>query len=131
MVEDEKAYADFLSAVLSEHFGRPVCTFTRADEALAALPSLEVGIVVTDYCMPRMDGYQFIQAAAPLLPDVPFIVISGHALHLEEHLLSRLTAVRAILAKPFSWRKLAEAMEAHAPELRRSASGPDPSPVCG
>jgi two-component SAPR family response regulator len=123
MVDDETVYVDFLAKMLAEYFDHPVLSFSRANEALAALPTLDVAIVVTDYWMPRMNGFEFIQAAGPIMPGVPFIIISGHAMHLAEQDLSRLVSLRAILPKPFSWRKLAETIEVHAPQLQR-ASGP-------
>jgi DNA-binding NtrC family response regulator len=118
LVDDEKAYADFLATMLHELLQVPVCTFSRAQEALAAMPRMQVGVVVTDYWMPEMNGFDFIRTAAPLLPGVPFIIISGHAMHLEEDNLQRLEPLRTILPKPFSYRKLAEEILTYAPELR-------------
>lgn len=118
LVDDEKAYVDFLATMLQELLGVPVCTFSRAQDALAAIPHLQVGIVVTDYWMPEMNGFEFIRTATPLLPGVPFIVISGHAMHLEDGNFAQLEALRTILPKPFSYRRLAEEILTHAPALR-------------
>lgn len=120
-MDDEKAYADFLATMLTELIGAPVHTFGRAQDALAALDALNPAIVVTDYWMPEMNGFDFIQAASALVPETPFIVISGHAMHLAEHDLSELKALRTILPKPFSYRKLAEEVLRYAPSLRADA----------
>ena len=58
--------------MLTETLGCRVVTFTRPLEALATLPTLPVGLVVTDYHMPQLDGFQFVKRAAPLIPGVPF-----------------------------------------------------------
>lgn len=122
LVDDEKAYVDFLASTLADLLGVPVFGFGRAQEALDALPHLDAAIVVTDYWMPEMNGFDFIQAAARVVPGVPFIVISGHAIHLAEHDLSTLLSLRTILPKPFSYRKLAEEILTYAPDLRPRAA---------
>ncbi len=133
VVDDEKSYVDFLATILAELLAAPVRSFTRPQEALAALPGLDVAVVVTDYWMPGMNGFEFIRAASALLPDVPFIVISGHAMHLADEDLSSLKQLRAILPKPFSYDRLASEILAHAPGLRQSqpASPVVPQPAAG
>jgi two-component SAPR family response regulator len=132
MVDDEKSYVDLLAVMLTENLGCPVFAFTRPREALAALPTINVGVVVTDYHMPQMNGFEFVRQASPLVPNVPFILITGHSLHLVDHDLPVGSPLRAILPKPFGWRRLAEEIARHAPEfnaaLRKSAA-PDPSSV--
>lgn len=117
MIDDEKSYVDLLAAMLLENLGCPVFTFTRPRDALAALPGLNPGVVVTDYHMPQMNGFDLVRQAAPLVPDVPFILITGHSLHLVHHDLPEGSPLRAILPKPFGWRRLAEEIARHAPEF--------------
>lgn len=116
IVDDEKSYVDLLSNMLTEHLGCPVFTFTRPRDALIALPGLEVGVVVTDYHMPQLNGFEFIREASTLLPGVPFILITGHS-HLIDHTIVPNTPLRSILAKPFRWRTLADEIAVHAPEF--------------
>jgi CheY-like chemotaxis protein len=118
LVDDEKSYVDLLANMLAENLACPVFAYTRPREALAAIPSLDVAAVVTDYHMPQMDGFEFIRHASLLLPNVPFILISGHSLHLDGHEFKPDAPLRAILSKPFGWRRLAEELGAHVPELR-------------
>lgn len=117
MVDDEKAYAEFLATMLVENFGCDVQNFARPEEALAALPRLNPGIIITDYYMPQMTGFDFIHQAARLVPGVPFILVTGNALDCEEHDVGPHLPLRAILSKPFSWKKLADEILRHAPEL--------------
>jgi two-component SAPR family response regulator len=117
LVDDEKAYVDLLAHLLSDNLGCAVFTFTRARDALKALPDIDVGCVITDFHMPDINGYEFIRRAAEMLPGVPFILISGHAVHLMEDRPDWPAAMRALVPKPFSWRKLAEDIYRHAPEF--------------
>jgi len=94
--------------MLSENLDAPIHGFTRPLEALDALSSLNPGVVVTDYFMPEMNGIEFIQRAAPLVPNAVFLMISGNNLSGEQHRMEKLTTLKAFLAKPFGWRKLAD-----------------------
>ena len=105
IVDDEKSYVDLLSELVKEHFVNPVITFTRPLDALQALPQLNVGIVVTDYYMPQLTGLEFIVRARGLKPGVPFIIVTGHGVHLSEDDFSHLPELRAVLHKPLGWRE--------------------------
>jgi two-component system, probable response regulator PhcQ len=124
MVDDEKAYADFLETMLTETFGCPVRKFTRPTDALAQLATINAGIIITDYYMPQMTGFDFIQRASRVAPGVPFILVTGNSIHCEDHDVGPDLPLRAILAKPFSWRKLADEIVRHAPEFARKPSKP-------
>jgi len=128
LVDDEKAYIDVLASLLTANLGCPVFTFTRPREALAALPDLNPAVIVTDYYMPQLDGFEFIQRASQLVPGVPFILISGHTIHLPEDDFATLQPLRTILPKPFSWRKLADEIALHVPEFAASLAKPTVSP---
>ena len=117
IVDDEKSYIDIMATLLTDQLGCPVVTFTRPLDALAALPTLNAGVIVTDCNMPQFSGFEFIRRAAPMVPGVPFILMSGNAQHLEEDELMSNSPLRAILPKPFGWRKLADEIILHAPEF--------------
>jgi DNA-binding NtrC family response regulator len=108
LVDDEKSYNDLIKHMLVENLDCPVHGFTKPLEALSALPSLNAGVIVTDYFMPEMNGIEFIQRAAPLVPSATFVMISGNNLAGEQHRMDKLGALKAFLAKPFGWRKLAD-----------------------
>lgn len=116
VVDDEKSYVDLLSELLAEHLPNPVVTFTRPLEALAALPGFDVGVIVTDYYMPQFDGLEFITRARIIKPGIPFIIITGHGMHLANEDLSHLPELKAILHKPFGWRSLADQIIQHWPD---------------
>ena len=118
IVDDEKSYIDLLANMLAEHLSHPVVTFTRPLAALDALPCLDPGLIVTDYYMPQLNGLQFITRARALKPYTPFILITGHGVHLSNEELPEVPELRAVLHKPFGWRKLAD-------EIIRCWSGTD------
>ena len=108
LVDDEKSYMHLISDLLMENLDCTVRPFSNPIEALAALPTMEVAVVVTDYSMPRMNGLDFVKHAREMLPDVPFIIITGHTVGLPEEEFAAISAVKAILYKPLRWRRLAE-----------------------
>lgn len=127
LIDDEKAYIDLLAQLLSENLGCEVITFTRPREALAAMPSLAVGCVVTDFHMPEMNGYELIRRGSVLLPGIPFIMISGHAVHLFDDQPDWPPAMCALLPKPFSWRVLTQYIAQYAPDFVVSLASADAS----
>ncbi len=121
MLDDEKSYVELLAGAVTELLGRKVVTFTRARDALQALPALSPGIVVTDFFMPQMDGLQFVEKASALCPGVPFIMITGHST--EPWQGERPDAIRCLLQKPFGGKRLADEILRHWP----GAAGADRS----
>lgn len=107
LVDDERSYTDLLAQMLAQNLDCPVHAFVRPLEALEALPRLQPGVVVTDYCMPQLNGLEFIRQASTLVPRASFVLISGHDLSAEEESMAKLTPLKGFLAKPFGWRKLA------------------------
>ena len=108
LVDDERSYNDLIRQMLMENLDRPVHGFTRPLEALDSLAALDPGVIVTDYFMPEMNGIEFIQRAAPLVPNAVFVMISGNNLTAEKERMDQLGSLKAFLAKPFGWRKLAD-----------------------
>jgi DNA-binding NtrC family response regulator len=108
IVDDEPSYAGLMSQLLTDSLDCQVAAFTNPLDALAALSSLDVGVVVTDFSMPKLNGLEFVTQAEPMLPGTPFIVATGHTVGLPVESFARIAAVKAVLRKPVSWRKLAE-----------------------
>jgi two-component system, NtrC family, C4-dicarboxylate transport response regulator DctD len=108
IVDDEKSYTDLLTQMLADNLDCPVHAFSRPLDALKALPSMDPGVIVTDYHMPQIDGIEFIRQASTVAPQAAFVMITGHNLSQQQDQLDRLTALKAFLPKPFGWRKLAD-----------------------
>ena len=127
IVDDEMSFTDLLARLLAEHFSCPILTFGNPVTALEALPGIDVGVFVTDYYMPYINGVELIRKApewAPVAP--PCLLITGHSFDDSE--LCRLPHFKGLLSKPFRWQQLAALIEQHWPAgsvvpLRGDASG--------
>lgn len=56
-----------------------VRAFADAETALAEIDARFVGAIVTDIRMPRLDGLEFFARIRAIDPDIPVILITGHA----------------------------------------------------
>lgn len=121
LVDDERSYTDLMTILLSDHLDCEVHAFIRPADALAALPRLNAGVIVTDYFMPEINGLEFIRRATPLAPGVPFLLITGHPIPSLQGEMTQLDSLKGWLAKPFSWRTLAD-------EIRRVWPGGSDAP---
>lgn len=110
IVDDEKSYVELMAQMIADHLDCGVHAFTSPLDALAGLPGLSAGVIVTDYSMPQMDGIEFIRHASKVAPKSAFIMISGHNLDAVEYELDRLKRLKLRLQKPFGWRPLTEAV---------------------
>jgi len=119
IVEDVESCRDTLEVALMELPGLAVQSVTSGEEALQWLEGHEVCALVTDLNLPRMDGYELIEAVRlqPKGSGMPILVISGDSDPAMPARVSRLGA-NAYFAKPFSpaavRHKLAELIEAAA-----------------
>ena len=133
IVDDEKSYVDLMSLLLGDNLGCPVVTFTRPLAALKALPGLDVGVIVTDYYMPELNGLEFIALAREIVPEVPFILITGHSIGMDDNELAHVTGLRKVLHKPLGWRRLADEIVRHwpagTPPPRYHPATPAPDPA--
>ena len=105
-----------MSVVLQDYLQCPVATFTRAPDALNALPDLNLGIIVTDFYMPEMDGLTFLRRACRINPDVPCILITGHSEALAAMNYGDITQLKSVLEKPFGGKLLAQTILRYWPE---------------
>jgi CheY-like chemotaxis protein len=80
LVDDNPVQAATRQAILSLP-GRIVAIATGALQALEMLEDEElfqsVGVVITDHCMPGMNGPQFVDLLRRRLPRIPVLVLSG------------------------------------------------------
>ena len=103
-----------IGQLLEDYLASPIHTFTHPEDALKNLPSLQPGIIITDYYMPGMSGLDLIRAVQPLLPQIPCVLITGHPFNWEDHAGDAgLRNLKAVLPKPFRWQQLADTIERH------------------
>lgn len=113
LVDDEVSYIDLLQQLLSEHLSCPVHGFTRPQAALAALPMLDIGLIVTDYHMPGLNGLEFLEAAGRIRPGLPAVMITAHAAELAASGTPLPPMLKSIVSKPFKWTELAGEISRH------------------
>jgi len=80
IVDDNPDVCEFLAFLLSSD-GHRVHAFAHPEDALSHMKTkqLQPGILITDYNMPRMNGYELHQQVCQFSPDVKTIVISGRS----------------------------------------------------
>ncbi len=78
IVEDERAAADYLQAVLVD-LGYDVRVTGNGIEALIALEANPYDLVVSDLRMPQMDGFELLSHVKQRWPRVPVIVLTGES----------------------------------------------------
>ena len=67
-VDDEQSYVSLMTQLLGNNLHCPILTYTKPREALVTLSHLNIGMIVTDYSMPAMNGLDFIRQAAVIAP---------------------------------------------------------------
>jgi DNA-binding NtrC family response regulator len=79
IVDDEEMVLTSLSTYLTLETAYDVVTFTSAAHALLHLEKHDVGVIISDFLMPDMDGITFLARAKELRPDAPRVILTGYA----------------------------------------------------
>ncbi|MCB0337458.1 MAG: UDP-3-O-[3-hydroxymyristoyl] N-acetylglucosamine deacetylase, partial [Bdellovibrionales bacterium] len=78
IVDDEESIRSTLDAVLSDEGYEVVCA-SSGEEALGMLEQVAPALVLLDIWMPGLDGMETLERMLEVAPDLPVIMISGHA----------------------------------------------------
>jgi len=105
LVEDHPELATYLNDRLSEWL--PVKLFQNAESALAALPELTVGLLVSDVVLPAMSGIELCRSirADERLQTIPVLLISARAT-VPDQRAGLDAGADNYLIKPFSFEQL-------------------------
>ncbi|MBN8710282.1 MAG: hypothetical protein BGO12_21320 [Verrucomicrobia bacterium 61-8] len=77
LIEDNQFDAELtLRALRSADFDLDYCRVETEADLVAALDR-EIDIVLSDYCLPQLNGLRALEIVKESRPDVPFIIISG------------------------------------------------------
>jgi putative two-component system response regulator len=79
IVDDEVMVATALRSFLELETAYRVLTFTTPADALEALATESVDVIVSDYMMPVMDGIAFLKHARAVRPLATRILLTGYA----------------------------------------------------
>ena len=104
LIDDEKIALSNLSHVL-EREGYVVTACRDGESGLAAMQSKEFDLVLTDLRMPGIDGMDVLRHIRETTPDVPVIMITGHAT-LDSAVEAMKAGAHHYIAKPWDDRDL-------------------------
>lgn len=132
LVDDEPAVQSALRRTLRRQ-GYTTLFAANAAEALEILTTNSVGIIISDFRMPGMDGVQLLQKAASLYPATVRILLSGYADVATITNAINTGSVFRFIHKPWDDRELLEAVRiafenfelGRATTARSSANSPD------
>lgn len=119
LVDDDIEFLTSVSKLLG-YFGYVVAGASNSEAAMkyVAHAGNRFDLIVTDLAMPKIDGLAFMTAARTAFPNIPVIVVTGHADRYATDEALRLGAL-ACLAKPLNTQELVNTIER---ALRSSAS---------
>lgn len=79
LVDDDPAVLQVLTQVLQEFGFNHLFPFPCANDALKSFESNKFDVVITDFKMPGIDGFELLQQLHKLDSSLPVIVLTGHA----------------------------------------------------
>jgi len=99
IVDDEEIIKKLLVSLLSKH-GHHCETAKNGLESLVKMKDHSFDAVITDIVMPQMDGITLTKKLANSHPDLPIMIMTGHA---QEHSAGQAIAAgaREFIKKPF------------------------------
>lgn len=108
VVDDEPDILESLKTLLEAAFpGVEVHAAADGDEALVVLRAHDVDLVITDYRMPGMDGFQLLERVKAMAPAARLALITAFDPHWEQHNWSK--RLDLYLRKPLDAEGLKEA----------------------
>jgi len=78
IVDDDRLIRELLSATI-EREGYKAVAAADGKEAIAIMEAGGIKAIISDIEMPNMDGFELVEKVKSLYPEVPVILITGHA----------------------------------------------------
>ncbi len=79
IVDDEEMVITSIKAYLQLESDYDVRGYSDPEEALRQIQEEPVGVIVSDYLMPRMNGIQLLAKAKEAQPEASRVLLTGHA----------------------------------------------------
>lgn len=109
IVDDEYSFCKSLRTFL-EKSGHEVIVATNGEHALDIIKADSPDIMTLDIRMPGIDGYEVLNRAKRLAPNLSIIVITAIDVPRMEELLEH-SGAHALIRKPIDLQKLSQAIE--------------------
>ncbi len=109
VVDDVEDMRDILRQFI-EVYGYEAITATCGDEALEIFRQTPVDLIITDIMMDNGDGFELVQGARKIRPEIPVIFITGYEVDNARERAADLGA-DGFLAKPFSIQELKQLID--------------------
>jgi DNA-binding response OmpR family regulator/HPt (histidine-containing phosphotransfer) domain-containing protein len=98
-IDDEEAIGDILKEILNTN-NFEAFVFNDPTLAVEEISKIKPEVVMTDFTMPRMNGYDVLRSIHKIDPDIPVVFLTGNIS--KDMLLKSLNAgVFSVLEKPF------------------------------
>ncbi len=112
IIDDQPEILRVLTKVL-EGAGHSVTEAADCKRALRYFAGRPTDLVVTDICMPEMDGIEFLMRLREAFPETPVVAMSGGGRIPKENLLGAASLLGAVdtLEKPFTAEQVLTAVE--------------------
>lgn len=104
IVEDDAAVLEDIKSTI-EIFCNNVYTATNGKEALGIIEKCSVNMIITDYVMPVMNGYEFCQIVRETNKNIPIVIASNYS-ESEKLLKSIPLNLTEYLIKPINYTSL-------------------------
>jgi len=110
LVDDEDALAT-MGRIMLDRLGYRVTVKTDSYEALDTFRSQpdQFDLIISDKTMPRMTGFDLVEEAQKIRPDMPIIICTGYSDEAEANKAVRL-GINRLIVKPLSMDELAGAV---------------------
>jgi len=111
VVDDERLLHNVLQRLLTRH-GMEVTSCISGQEALDALSRESFDLLLTDFQMPEMDGFELLARVRERYPALPVVVITGLA-SVQHAVQAMSSGAVDYLPKPFSTDELVARLQKH------------------
>lgn len=110
LIVDDAGPVVILCVNVLQSLGYSVKGTNRGEKAIELVSKEPFDLMVVDYKMPGMDGFQVFQRARVIRPEMAFILVTGHG---TPEIINEATQMgfNSVLSKPFTPDKLREAVE--------------------
>lgn len=111
LIVDDEPRIRSLVALILRNVGYGVLEAVNGEDALGMLRDNRVSLIITDYCMPGMNGFQFIRRLRkiPEYKTVPVILISGSSELILKEFIDE--DISEFLMKPFIPKRLLDVVD--------------------